>query len=174
MSGITFGKKISASQADDHFDLVMQIKKNSHEILKKHIKDDAKSRRYYCGREEDANTDLCYLFSKEILVELLKKIEDNQGHGVAIFNGGRFANDTELDVNEKADIDGRPTVMIFPFKKTGIKAPNFDDEITIINDGYEHPGTGGKPGGKDFEPAKDGKYKLPLSFKRHEIYKFNQ
>jgi hypothetical protein len=178
----SYGEKITKKQADEHFDLVMKIKENSHEKIKEVLltKGDKNAVRYYCGKEAGFNTDLCFLFSTEILESLLKTIHDKNGKGIAIFNAVR----TESDTRKPDDPVGRPTVMMFPFKTTKVVAPVsgqseesegyqlFDEDIEILGeDGYEHPGTGGKPPGGAITRNELGNFELPLSFRGSDIWK---
>lgn len=172
MSNVNYGVKIDSNKANEHFNLVMQIKKKSHKDLKEKLKDDKHALRYYCGKDGDVNTDLCFLFSKEIIEDLLRRINAKGAHGVVIFNGVR----TENDQPRQEDPVGRPTVMIFPYidkRNVSQVAEGEDDIVVLDDDGYEHPGTGGKPGGTNFEPDAEGNYKLPTSFSRSEVYKLN-
>jgi hypothetical protein len=170
----TYGKKISKKEANKHFNLVMQLKKNSFKALGAALKDEKQALRYYCGKENGYNTDLCFLFSVEVLDSLLASIKSNGGHGVAIFNGVRSKEDSrDESTGDYSDVDGRPTVMIFPYKDTGGKNTEGEEEIVILgDDGFEHPGTGGKPGGGALEPNDNGEYELPTLFNRSEVWKF--
>lgn len=177
MSGATYGKKITKDEANRHFDLVMQIKRKSHGRLKDALKNgDKDAVRFYCGKEGEYNTDLCFLFSKNIIAALIEAMNNGDVDGIAIFNGVRSKEDSRNEsTGAYSDVDGRPTVMIFPYKDTGNKNAEGEEEIVIMgDDGYEHPGTGGKPGGGLLEPNAEGKYELPTSFNRSEVWKFNQ
>lgn len=169
----SYGKKISKQEADWHFDLLMKIKENTHETLKAHLKDEAL--RYYCGKESNLSSDLCFVFDKKSIRDLLEMLNEKDGaDGLVIFNGVRSKEDSrEMGSRKYTDIDGRPTLMIFPYKEASPPSATNDPDIIIMDEeGYEHPGTGGKPGGGFSIKDEHGHYILPSSFKFEEIEKY--
>jgi hypothetical protein len=172
----SYGKSISNADANRHFNLVMQIKQRWHDKLSDLLKDDPEALRYYCGLENNFESDLCFVFDKDIIQGLRDKMDEGLADGLVIFNGVREKKDSPIEGEEGnfSDIDGRPTLMIFPYKMATPESPKSKFKLVIMNgddEGYEHPGTGGKPPGGKLK-NKEGKYEVPGNFESIEIHKF--
>ena len=173
----SYGRSISKADSNRHFDLLMKIKERWHEKLKDVLKDDPEALRYYCGKENDFKTDLCFVFDKDVIKGLRDKLDKNEADGLVIFSGVREQSDSLIDgtKDQYSDTNGRPTLMIFPYVMSSPESAKGEFKLKVMNDddeGYEHPGTGGKPGGGGgIVKNVEGKYELPGNFESIEIHK---
>ena len=157
-----FGRKISKDEAQRLYKNFVKIKKRSIEKLRSALPGDDESARFHSGLT-DANGDCCFLdnmfvFDKPILANLLGIPPDNIAvDGVVAFFGSRDKEDSPSpkDANQYIDVDGRPTLIIFPFtNEIDGKSKTATGNMNIaLDNGYEHPGTGGGPGGSGIAQA---------------------
>lgn len=165
---IKFGKTIGKEEASELYDRFIRIKKDSAGDIRKAVAHDAEALRYYCGRKgsQAEHEDLAYLFSKESLLNILANIERNGGDGMVIFHGAR---PYEGDLSEQS---GRPTLMMFPFQLNETIGQDGESTFSIVNlldEGEEHPGTGGDGDGGD--GSIDGRTPIPGGFDQTNVHK---
>jgi hypothetical protein len=136
----TFGGRVTKDQANKLFRNRLKIRTRSiDKIAETALRNDAEAMRYYCGvmDEKKSTDDFCFVFDKAAIKHIIDKISEYDG--IVLFQGAR---DMEDSMNEKGttDVDGRPTLIIFPYVWTGK-----DDQkkmTVMLDDGSEHPGTG--------------------------------
>lgn len=146
----TYGGPISKENANRLFKNYAEIKKRAvTTIVNSSLGDDKQAMRYYCGRmnETRVTDDLCFVFDRESLERLMEKLNASSSDGIVIFNGSRDQKDSPGKVEGTfTDVDGRPTLMMFPFKYENKDQPSEMLKISL-SDGEEHPGTGTGSGG---------------------------
>ncbi len=171
-----YGRPVTQAQADKHFHEFMKIKKRVHKRLKELLEDDMDALRYYCGLLNEMTSDLGFVFDKDSIKQITDKMTKGEADGVIIFNGVRKKEDSRIGTsNEFSDIDGRPTLMIFPYKISQNPSTETTDEFelrVLTDDGSEHPGTGGGTGSTGILNEATGEYNVPKVFKASQIHKF--
>jgi len=173
MAQSRYGEPVDRPNANRHFKLFIGVKNRSHRKIKGILKGDDEAIRYYCGKSDTpVNEDLAYIFDKDSLRTILSKLYNSEAHGVAIFNGVRSKEDSEIEkTGTYSDIDGRPTLMIFPFKYTDPERKDIDSNLKILlDDGSEHPGTGGTGTGSNGNQRNE--YEIPEIFRPDQIIRF--
>lgn len=170
-----FGRPITADEANDLFKRFIDIKSRSAEKIREALKGDDEAIRYYCGRPDfqPECEDLAFIFDKQSLTQILKKVLSSEADGFVIFNGAR-SNDSIGSDGQSTDISGRPTLMIFPCKfEEATEAGRKDDVdvINLLNDGEQHPGTGGLPGDSNSTRPTTLPSELPVVFRTGDIHK---
>jgi len=166
-----YGQPVDRPNAHRHFGLFIGVKKRSHGKIKGILNGDDEAIRYYCGKPntDPVREDLAYIFDKDSLRTILEKLNKNEAHGVAIFNGVRSQTDSEIEkTGTYSDVNGRPTLMIFPFKYTVPERKDIDSDLKILlDDGSEHPGTGGTGTGPHGNQRNE--YEIPETFTPDQI-----
>lgn len=168
-----FGRPIDFENANRLYKSFISIKTRTHERIKNLLKDDPEAQRFYCGRvNHPAGTeDLAFVFDKEAVLNILAKIISNKADGIIIFNGVRSRQDSfEETTGDFTDEDGRPTIMLFPYVHSK-QMTNGEPDLEVMNeDGTEHPGTGGNPGGGGGETRPTRAVGLPSVFKPGDLH----
>lgn len=145
-------RRISRKDADRMFNNFIKIKKRCLNTLLESFKHDDDAKRFYCGRHDKTpiTEDLAFFFDKSSIERLWNKIKDIDNSGLVIFPGVRSSTDSITDNCETNDVDGRPTLIVFPFQYEEVEEPNKTaGQFNIfLNDGEEHPGTGDGNGTK--------------------------
>ena len=163
-----FGGPINRPDADILFNRFVDIKKRSADKIKTALAGDAEAIRFYCGKDDiGVLSDLAFIFDKETLVPVITRILENKADGFILFNGAR----AEKDSVDASDVDGRPTLILFPYKEGEQPIEGNDRKVIelLLTDGEEHPGTGGSPDG---DSMKVNPVTLPLRFLPNEYYPF--
>jgi hypothetical protein len=174
-----FGRKITQVDAQRMYKSFFKIKKRSLDKFKGPFTDDCESMRYHGGlyKQQSGSTqgsqfncsflDMAYVFDRETLNDMLNPPDGKPvPNGIILFHGAREKEDSLLDeltkdgdnvldkdgnkVQQFIDVDGRPTLLVFPFQYTGAEPewttqPSANIAISL-DDGLEHPGTGGGGG----------------------------
>lgn len=156
-----WGQSIKRPDANRMYKNFYKIKKRALSPLGTTFKEDCEDHRYHAGLVKDKGCsflDYVYVFDIRNLLPLLV---DEHGkpkvNGIVIYNGTRDKEDsktTPFDAKKPTfnDTDGRPTLIVFPFKYETVDDKIFDDKhaatlhVLLDDDGLEHPGTGGGGG----------------------------
>ena len=141
-----------------------KVKKRSIDMMRQSFPNDSEAMRHHGGRFKQQQgaapgqgfqcsfLDASFVFDIASIQRLTKPKSGMEPDGVIIFLGSRNMEDSVDQVNSTSDhtcyldVDGRPTLIAFPFKY--IEEPNWDsNEPTTIDisldEGEEHHGTGG-------------------------------
>ena len=165
MSDEVFGRPIKEADADKIFDRFMNIKRRCCSKFQEVLANDAEALRYYCGRpgKDPMEEDWAFVFSRESLDHLIKNMDELGADGIFVFYGAKGADDAEPSGNDP-DMNGRPTLMMFPSKYHEVE-DQMAVEFELFKDrGIQYPGTGG-----DTLPAK-GPAAIPVSFTKGKYY----
>jgi hypothetical protein len=174
---IKHGQPITREQGNKHFETFIRIKKRVVTRFKQLLDGDDEAVRFYCGRKEGLPTkeDIAYIFDKEAIEKILVMLEKNTAHGIIVFSGVREKKDSQIgNTNTFNDVNGRPTVMLFPFAYETPENKNASRLFVALDDGTEHPGTAGdslkrkKNDRTEFEPSNE--FELPEVFEVDEIH----
>jgi hypothetical protein len=168
------GKPIKREDADVLFTRFLEIKAAAVPLIREALAeiDDEELRnqamRYYCGREgsEARNEDLAYIFDKESLTKILVRILSSKANAFVLFHGARG------EEEGSDDKPGRPTLMLFPCMLKEVQTMN-RSEYTVTNlldDGEEHPGTGGSSTGSTRRTPPGQPIPVPEEFETGDIH----
>lgn len=140
-----YGKPVTRIQANRHHKMYVDVKMRSRNSISQAVKADSESLRYYTGNTGTGlKEDIAYIFDKKSLEKILDMLNKGQANGVAIFNGVRAkADSVDPSTGVSSDVDGRPTLLIFPYIHIAGSSLTEPDLRILLDDGSEHPGTGG-------------------------------
>jgi len=144
-----FGKPISHKDADRMFIRGKEIRERSRDKIRLALTGDPEATRYYIGldQKDGLKEDIAYVFTKGSLQKVIDRILADEADGMVLFNAVRGENDSKNDDGTSNDISGRPTVIMFPFKFAVTDETTDELDITnLLDDGFEHPGTGDEDG----------------------------
>lgn len=174
-----FGRPISKADAERLYKSFIKVKQRTHDKFKESLAGDPEALRFFCGKEdsEPATDDIAYVFDKKAVEHLMAKMTEKEADGLIIFHGIRSKEDSKDDDGKFTDVDGRPTVMLFPYKYADHVAEGATEPDLLVmnedNDGTEHPGTGGIGGGEGSRAhTGDGEPAFPVVFRSIQIQKF--
>jgi hypothetical protein len=160
-----FGGPIEQRDAQRMYLNFYKIKKRSLDLMQQAFPNDSEALRYHGGRYEQMTgaapgqqfacsfLDMSFVFDRQSIDRLMSSSPD----GIVIFLGSRNMEDSLGDSNSTADksaepcfldVDGRPTLLAFPFTYATGEEPTWKDNnpasiVIQLDDGEEHPGTGG-------------------------------
>lgn len=142
-------RPIDEATAILYFKEYIEIRKRSVEKIRKALEGDADAIRFYCGRTEmpSHHEDVAFLFDQKSLRSIMNRILADEADGLILFNAVRPVDPVEEP--GQIAVNGRPTIMMFPYKKRPNANGGDIEYDTIMTDGEEHPGTGGPIDGGD-------------------------
>lgn len=168
-SKTSFGQHIPIADAQRMYLNFYKIKQRTIDLMNQTLSGDSEALRYHAGRKDQPpviapggpNTcsflDAAFVFEKTSLHRLMNPSSGTEPDGIIIFLGARNMEDS-VDPTGKnsgvagpcyADVDGRPTLIAFPFTFGTLPDSKIVDQkqlVISLDDGEEHPGTGGGGG----------------------------
>lgn len=161
MAEESFGAHIDRPTAERYFKKFMEIKSRSLPKIKQALQGDDDALRYYCGRPEATNPvaeDWAFVFDKESIDRLRNSVISHGADGIFVFYAAKDVSGLPLQLPPNPnDVDGRPTLMIFPYKQHEPATANGTEFEILLDDGEQHPGSGGgKADGYEIPSLPDG------------------
>lgn len=182
MEAIDYGERIDKEQGNKHFKAYLDVKRRVLGTLRRAFATDKEAARFFCGKPLPANgnsngnttvqkpviDDSVYIFDKDAIMHTLQLLIDDKADGIAIFNGVR---NQEIDKSQADEDNGRPTLVIFPYKYENLEGKRSESFLKIMLDdgGSEHPGTGGSGIGGDGKAIENDE--IPPYYVVSDIYK---
>jgi len=168
-----FGGHIPQADAQRMYLNFYKIKKRSLSLIQQSFTNDNEALRYHGGRYKQplgaapgqgyscSFLDMSFVFDRQSINRLMNPSSGDTPDGIIIFMGARNQEDSVGETTDEAgkvtgtcctDVDGRPTLLAFPFTYQGGVQPTLDNQysanlVIAMDDGEEHPGTGGGGGG---------------------------
>lgn len=167
-----YGRQVTRTEANRHYKMYANVKTRAREKIRAAMKGDSESLRYYTGDDGTGlKEDTAYIFDKNSLKKILDMLNKGEADGVAVFNGIRAKSDSVDPVSGGfSDVDGRPTLLIFPYKNKPSAQVTEPDLQILLDDGSEHPGTGG--GGTRLNGSATQDDELPEVFTSVQVLPF--
>ncbi|HUB59612.1 MAG TPA: hypothetical protein VL978_02855 [Puia sp.] len=165
-----FGQHICKADAQRMYLNFFKIKERTNDLMRQSLAGDAEALRYHAGKFDTTGAagpdgqfpcsflDMAFVFERAAVEALLKDTsEGKKPDGVILFLGARNMEDSlgqapDDEGNMQTcylDVDGRPTIIAFPFTyetKPNLKTGDGAELAIALDDGQEHPGTGGDGG----------------------------
>ena len=165
-----FGRPILQPDAQRMYLNFYKIKQRTIDLMNQTLSGDNEALRYHAGRYDQppgeasggpnpcSFLDAAFVFEKASLHRLMKPSAGKERDGIIIFLGARNMEDSLDETGGNTgvagpcyvDVDGRPTLIAFPFNYGTLPDSETADQTQLVislDDGEEHPGTGGGGGG---------------------------
>lgn len=156
-----FGESITLPMANCMYKKAKEIRLRARAILMREFQNDPEALRYYVGQINSETgeifEDSAFVFTKNSLVKIMKRILEDNADGMIIFPAARVNIDCTTQQPIPNQESGRPSVIVFPFRyelRETEDKKSTEVLISYLDDGFQHPGTGGGDEGDD-EPRRD-------------------